>query len=355
MKDRIRWGILGTGTVARKFARGLKLVPKADLWAVGSRTVARAQTFAKEFGACHFYGSYADLVADQNLDVIYVATPHNYHQEHCLLCLQANKAVLCEKPFTTNAEEANTVIQLAREKSLFCMEAMWMRFIPLMREVKRLVKEGEIGEVCILRADLGFPIAFDENSRCFNPSLAGGSLLDLGIYPISLAFYLLGSPTDVSSYTTIGRTGVDEQATIILRYPQHLAALSCSYRTKASNEAVIAGTRARIHVQRPLLNPQSMTLSQFSPQLPGTSIKANGLRAFAKSIPGVQPLYDLVKDLLGRNSQIVKIPFLGSGIHYEIEEVMRCLKDGTTESPIMPLDETLQIMKLIDKIHNQQT
>ena len=353
MKNTIRWGILGTGIIASQFARGLKLVPEASLWAVGSRTVAKAQAFAEEFGAECSYGNYADLVADPNIDVIYVATPHNYHKEHCILCLEANKPVLCEKPFTSNAEEAEAVIRVAREKGLFVMEAMWMRFIPLMKEVKRLVQEKYIGEVCLLQANLGYPFVVDENSRMFNSALDANVVIDLGIYPISLAFYLLGAPTDVYSYSTISKTGIDDQGTIILRYPQHLAALSCSYRTETSNDAVIAGTSGRIHIQQPLLNPQSMTLSQFSPQIPGTGLEPSRLKAFVKNIPGTKSLFNLIKSILGRSPKKLEIPFPGTGIHYEIEEVVSCLKKGKTESSIMPLDETLEIIKLIDQIRHQ--
>ncbi len=354
MKETIRWGILGTGTIARQFAMGLKLIPEASLWAVASRTLSKAEAFAEEFGANCSYGNYADFVADSNIDVVYVATPHRYHKDHCILCLEANKPILCEKPFTSNAEEAEAVINLAREKGLFCMEAMWMRFIPIIKEVKRLVQEKYLGEVSLLQANLGYPFVIDEKSRIFDPALDASVLIDLGIYPISLAFFLLGSPTDVYSCNTICKTGIDDQDTILLKYPQCLVSLSCSYRTEASNDAVIAGTHGRIHIQQQLLNPQSMTWHQFSPRTSGMKLKPSRLRSLIKKIPGAKSLYNFMKSLKGDGPKTIKMPFLGTGIHYEIEEVVNCLKKGETESSIMPLDETLEVIKLIEQIRSRQ-
>jgi predicted dehydrogenase len=348
MKNKIRWGILGTGTIACQFARDLKLVPEASLYAVGSRTISKAEVFSKEFGADCFYGSYADLVADPNIDVVYIATPHTYH---CILCLEAKKPILCEKPFTSNAEEAETVIRLAREKGLFCMEAMWMRFFPLMKEVRRLIQEKYIGEICLLQASLGYPFVIDESNRMFDAALDANVVIDFGIYPISLAFYLLGAPTDVYSYSNTNKTGIDDQGTIILKYPQYLATLSCSYRTRASNDAVIAGTGGQIHIKQPLLNPHSMTLSKFSPQIVGTG--SSKLKAFVKDIPGANSLFNLIQPVLQPGTKTINMPFRGTGMQYEIAEVINCLKQGQLESSIMPLDESLEILKLIDKIRHR--
>ena len=353
MKSRIRWGILGTGKVAHQFANALKLVPEANLSAVGSRTVAKAEAFAQKFGAANFYGSYADLVADDNLDIIYIATPHNYHQEHCILCLEADKSVLCEKPFTANAAEAEAVISLATAKNLFCMEAMWMRFIPIMKEVRRLIQEKYIGEICLFQGSLGYPFVVNPDSRMFNPALDANVVLDLGVYPISLAFYLFGAPLDVASYLNLGQTGIDDQGTIILRYPQHLAALSCSYRTEAGNDAVIAGTSGRIHIQQPLINPTSFSVSRFSPQISGTRTNSDRLKASLKDLPGAKFLFNSIKSLTGFGTKKIKMPFPGTGMHFQIEEVINCLQQGKIESPMMPLAETLEIMQLIDKIRHQ--
>ena len=352
MKDICRWGILGTGMIARQFAKELKLVPQASLRAVASRTASKAQAFAEEFGAECSYGDYSDFVADPNIDVIYVATPHKYHKEHCILCLEANKPILCEKPFTSNASEAAAVIQLAREKGLFCMEAMWMRFIPIIKEVKRLVQEQYLGEISLLQANLGYPFV-DGNSRMFDPALDASVTIDFGIYPISLAFYLLGAPTDFSSYYTTSKTGIDDQGTVILKYPRHLAALSYSYRTEAANGAAIAGTNGRIDIKPTILNPQSMTWSQFSPQTPGVESKNSRLKTIAKRIPGAKSLYSVIQSIKGQGAQQIKMPFSGVGMHYEISEVVNCLKNGKLESSIMPLDETLAIIKLIDQIRNR--
>ncbi len=191
---KIAWGILGTGRIAGNFAADLALLPDAELVAVGSRSEATAQSFAGRFGAPHAHGSYEALAADPAVEVIYIATPHPLHAENMKLCLRAGKAVLCEKPFTLNAREAEEVIALAREQKLFLMEAMWTRFLPAVVRARELIEQGAIGEVRLLLADFGFRAAFDPHHRLFDPQLGGGALLDLGVYCVSLASMLFGPP-----------------------------------------------------------------------------------------------------------------------------------------------------------------
>jgi predicted dehydrogenase len=208
--DKTHWGIIGTGKIAKEFATGLAVLPEAELVAVGSRTAESANRFANMFGVPHRHASYEALVNDSNVDVVYVATPHSLHKENSLLCLQAGKAVLCEKPFTINAAEAETVIRLAREKKLFLMEAMWTRFIPLVVKVRQLLADRVIGDVQMLVADLGFLVDFDPLHRLFAPQLGGGALLDLGVYPVSLASMIFGPPSRITGMAQLGKTGVDE-------------------------------------------------------------------------------------------------------------------------------------------------
>ncbi len=318
--DKIRWGILGTGNIAKQFARGLAVLPDADLAAVGSRSQAGADAFGDEFDVPRRHPSYAALANDPDVDVVYVATPHNLHRENSLLCLQADKAVLCEKPFAINAGEAEQVIALAREKRLFLMEAMWTRFLPALQQTRQLLAGGAIGDVRMLAADFGFRASFDPQGRLFDPHLGGGALLDVGIYPISLASLVFGAPpARVSSLAHLGQSGVDEQAAMIFGYDQgQLAVLSSATRTNTPQEAVISGTTGQIRIHTPWWKASTLTLS-----------------------------------VQGEEDQVLRLPFEGNGYNYEAVEVMDCLRGSKTESDVMPLDETLAIMRTLDQIRAQ--
>ncbi|MBP9901047.1 MAG: Gfo/Idh/MocA family oxidoreductase [Verrucomicrobiota bacterium] len=319
MKDTIRWGILGTGKIARQFAAGLKHLPDAKLMAVGSRTAESAAVFGNQFAAPHRHASYEALVRDPEVDAIYVATPHSCHCENALLALVTDKAVLCEKPFTLNAREAGQVIAFARQRQLFLMEAMWTRYFPLMEKLRELLAAKAIGEVRMLTADFGFRAEYHEEPRLFDPAVGGGALLDVGIYPVSLASMIFGPPTRVISQAFLGNTGVDEEAAIILSHAHgQLAVLSTAVRLETTQEATILGTAGRIRIHSPWWRPVAMTISRDS-----------------------------------RPDEIVEIPFAGNGYQFEAAEVMRCLRAGTLESRLMPLDETLTIMQTLDAIRAQ--
>ncbi len=313
----IRWGILGTGNIAQQFARGLAEIPDAHLVGVGSRNLETAQAFAATFGATRAHSSYKALAEDAEVEVVYVATPHTLHAENSLLCLAAGKAVLCEKPFALNASQAQTVIDTARAKKLFLMEAMWTRFFPLFKTLRDLVQEGRIGELKLLHADFGFASPVTQN-RLFELNLGGGALLDLGVYPVSLASYLLGTPTEVSSHAYLGATGVDEQNAIVLKHQNGaLALLSTTIRAATPQKAVVMGTEGSIRVCAPWWQPEKLVLTG-----------AKGEETFSSPLPH-------------------------NGYAYEAAEVMRCLREGQLESPVMPLDETLSIMKTLDTCRAQ--
>lgn len=315
MADKIRWGIIGTGAIARKFAEALTFVPEAELLAVGSRAQASADEFAALFGVPRAYATYEALANDPDVDVVYIATPHPLHKENSLLCLHAGKAVLCEKPFTINAREAEEVIRLARAKRLFLMEAMWTRFLPVMAEVRRLLAEGAIGQVRMITAAFGFRAPFNPQSRLFNPKLGGGALLDVGVYPIALASMIFGSPSRVASMAHIGETGVDEQSAVILGYDGgQLAVLSAALRLSLPSEAVILGTEGTIRIHSPWWRATALTLS-----------------------------------VIGKEDEVIPAPFTGNGYNYEAAEVVRCLRAGRLESETLPLDETLSIMRTMDQ------
>ena len=303
--DKLRWGILGAGRIAGVFAEGLRGLVDAELVAVGSRTAEAANAFADRYGVPRRHAGYAALVADPEVDVIYVATPHALHKEQTLLCLAAGKPVLCEKPFAINAGEAAEMIAAARERGLFLMEAMWTRFLPHVARLRELLAAGAIGEVRQLRADFSFRTAFDPRSRLFDPALGGGGLLDVGVYPVSLAWMVLGPPSRVVTLAELGATGVDEQAAMLFGYPGgQLAVLTCATRTGAPHEALLLGTEGMIRLHDAWWRPTAMTLS-----------------------------------VAGRPDELIEIPASGNGYGYEAAEVTRCLRAGRLESDVMPLDE----------------
>jgi predicted dehydrogenase len=286
--------------------------------AVGSRSIERALEFAKEYGISRSYGSYAELVNDPDVEIIYVATPHPAHFECTMLCLKAGKAVLCEKPFTLNASETKVLIKTARASKLFLMEAMWMRYLPAIVKVRELLTQGAIGETRMVKADFGNRIPWEPAGRLLNPELGGGALLDVGIYPVSFASMVLGaSPTKLTGVAYLGETGVDEQFSAVLGYEAgKIATLSGAVRTSLINEARIIGTDGYIRV------PDFWRASTLE---------------------------------LYQNGKMEKfeLPFRATGYIHEAEEATFCLREGLTESSVMPLDESLKIMKILDTLRKQ--
>lgn len=317
MVDKIRWGILGTGMIAHKFAEGLRVLPDAVLTAVGSRSQAAANRFGDAFDVPHRHATYQDLASDPEVDVIYVSSPHPMHKEDTLLCLEAGKAVLCEKPFTMNSQESEAVIRAARERGLFLMEAMWTRYLPAVVRARQLLAEGVIGEVRMVQADFGFRAEVDPKHRLLNPDLGGGALLDVGIYTVSLASMVFGQqPAEINSQVYLGSTGVDELSGTIFRYPAgQIAVLSSSLQINTPHDAVIIGTKGSIRIHPSFWCTDGMTLT-----------------------------------LDGQPEQVMNLPRVGNGYNYEAAEVMACLRAGKRESEVMPLDETLAIMQTLDRI-----
>ncbi len=315
----MRWGILSTGNIAKQFARGLSALPDHQLVAVGSRSQESADRFGDEFNVPHRHSSYEALAQDAEVDAIYIGTPHVYHAENSLLCLRNGKAVLCEKPFAINATQAKEVIDYARENNIFLMEAMWTRFLPLMVRLRELLAQGVIGEVRMVNADFGFRMGWNPQHRLLNPDLGGGALLDVGIYPVSLASMIFGKPNRITSMAHLGETGVDEQSAIIFGYDDgELAILHTAIRSRTQHRAIITGTEGDITIHPAWWKPTRMTVNVF-----------------------------------GKETTEIEMPFDGNGYNYEAEEVARCVADGLTESPTMPLDETLQLMHTLDEIRAQ--
>lgn len=313
--EQIRWGILSTGGIAANFARSLRDVPDAVLLAVGSRTQAAAERFGREFDIPRRYASYEALAADPELDAIYIATPHPLHAPNMRLCLEAGKAVLCEKPFTVNAAEARACVALARARGLFLMEAMWTRFRPHMVELRRLLAEGAIGEPRMLHAQFGFRMPFDPSHRVFDVALGGGAMLDLGVYPISLAHMIFGTPAQVTGLAHLGPTGADEQLGAVLKFAAgRLALIAAASRTSLPFSATLAGTEGQIELGSPWVPPSHLVLRRGDAET---------------RIDPLEPRH---------------------GFSYQVQEVHACLRAGRTESAILPLDESIAVMETMDAL-----
>ena len=312
----MRWGILGTGGIARSFAADLRLTDSGVVVAVGSRSQASADRFADEFGIENRHGSYESLVADPAVDVVYVATPHPMHHDNAILALRAGKHVLVEKPFTMNAAEARDVVRVARERRLFAMEAMWTRFLPHVAVIRDWLARGLLGDVVTVTADHGQWFAEDAGFRLFAPELGGGALLDLGVYPVSFASMVLGRPSRVVSMSDPAFTGVDAQTSMLFGYDSGAqAVLTCTLRAKSPTRAAIVGTDARIEVEGDFYAPVAVTLRPR---------KGDPIR--------------------------VESAHEGRGLRHQADEVARRLAAGDLESPLMPLDETISIMETMDRV-----
>jgi predicted dehydrogenase len=316
----IRWGLLATGWIAGLFATDLELLPDAELVAVGSRTQESADAFGEQFGAAHRHGSYRALVEDPDVDVIYVATPHPGHHATALAAIEAGKSVLVEKPFTMDAGEAAELIDAARAHQVFLMEAMWTRFLPHIVRVREIVAAGTLGEIVSVTAEHGQYFEHDPHHRLFAPELGGGALLDLGIYPLSFASMVLGTPRAITAVSDPAFTGVDAQTSMILQYVNGAhAVLTTTAYAATENAAAINGTLARIEIAGTFYEPNSFSVIARDGEV---------LETFASADPG-------------------------RGMQHQAAEVHRCLRAGLLESPGLPLDETLSIMQTMDEIRRQ--
>ena len=319
MTEAVRWGILGTGKIARAFATALKDTPGAVLAGVASRSQDKANAFGQEFGARASYGSYQALADAGDIDLVYVGTPHPQHAENALMALRAGKGVLCEKPFTMNLREAEQVVTLARSKRLFLMEAMWTRYLPAYQEVKRILASGAIGTPCQVVADFGFAANFGPEHRVFNPELGGGALLDLGIYPLSVAAGLLGPVLEIRAQAQMGPTGVDIQTGFMLKHASGAMSVSnCSFLARSPAELTVSGERGQVRMNTMFHRATSITV---------------------KLEDGVE--------------RTIQTPYIGNGYAHEIIEAQRCWREGLLESPAMPLDDTLALMGVMDEVRRQ--
>lgn len=314
----VRWGIVGAGKIAHSFSKDLVLVSGGKLTAVGSRSLERAKKFADEYGAPHVFGSYDALFESDTVDVIYIATPHTYHAEVAISAMEAGKHVLCEKPMGVNKSEVERMIEAAKKNKVFLMEALWSRFNPTINAVKELVDSGEIGDVGYLYSDFAFyALDRDEKGRLLNPELAGGSLLDIGIYPIFLAYLMLGMPADILAKVHFHETGVEKQCSMIFDYHNAHAMLYSGLTSDSEMKSEISGNKGSVFI-----NPRWHEATS----------------------------YTLVKEGETKTLELSKI---GKGYAHEIEEVHKCLQAGKLESDLWSHQNSLDLIYLMDTIRQK--
>lgn len=314
----LRWGVLGTGGIAEKFLEGLQAVEEAQVTAVGSRSDAAAARFADRWNIPNRYGTHGELAKDEDVDVVYIATPHSAHHAATLLCLEAGKHVLCEKPLAMNARQATEMVAAAQRGGGFLMEAMWTRFAPAMREIDRLLADGAIGELRTVDAAFGNVWPFDADSRMFAPALGGGALLDLGVYPIALASRFLGELSLVGATGRMASTGVDSHVGMVVSgQDTTMGMLSCSLEARLPNRAVLIGTLGRIEVEQ-WWSPTAFTLHRN-----------------------------------GSEDETFSFPHRANGYEHEAEEVALRIAAGEVESPLMTWEESVRIARMLDEIRGR--
>ena len=314
----IRWGVIGPGAIAVGFGDAMSMVDGGEIVAVASRAAARAEAYGDRFAIPRRYADYTALAEDPDVDAVYVATPQSRHRDDTLMLLEAGKHVLCEKPFALNAAQGTEMVEAARRRGVFLMEAIWSRFLPAYRHLVDLVGDGRIGQPIFVEADFGFRRSFDPEDRLFRLDLGGGGLLDLGIYPLQLCTLLLGPIEHVAAEGVLGGTGVDEQVAAVLRHSNGtLGVIKAALRVAMTCTARISGTDGVIEIPALMHCPKSLRL-----------LSPSGIEEFDGS-------------------------YEGNGLRFEIEEVHRCLVEGRTESATMSLDQTLELAGTLDAIRAQ--
>lgn len=319
MRDgHVRWGIMGPGRIAHKFAEALTVVDGAVLGAVASRSTDRAHAFASKYSIPRHVGSYEELASDKDIDVVYIATPHRFHAENVRLCLENDKAVLCEKPLTVTAGETEAIVRLAGQRKLFLMEALWSRFLPIYEVLREWLENGAIGAVRLMTSTFGIQIHRDETGRLLNPDLAGGVLLDMGIYNIAISQWVTGEePHVVDAQCVMGPTGVDELVSASLKYGSDVVSqFTCNFGVNTANDFWIYGTRGHIRIHPRFWQSTQATLST------------------------------------DQGDETVVRDFRKNGFEYQIDEVVSCIRAGQLESPVMPHAATLSTMRVMDRIRS---
>lgn len=314
-----RYGILGPGRIANSYAKAIMNCRNVTIHAVASRDGSRAEAFAKLYNAPKRYSSYEALAKDPEVDVIYIATPHSHHEAHALLCLEHRKPVVCEKPLTLDYRRAQRMVDAAVASNTFLLEGMWSRFNPCVIKAKELIDQGVIGDVRFLSADFGFSKPYDAASRLYDLALGGGSILDVGVYPLFLALFMLGKPARITTAAQLASTGADESCTFVLQYNTGaVAQLFSSMVVESKKEAYIGGTKGNIVIHTPWYKSMTLTVS-----------------------------------VAGEKEQRIELPYTGNGFEFQVDEVSRCLDLGLIESPLMTHQFSLMKAQVSDEILRQ--
>ncbi len=319
MTKNYRWGILGAGRIAEKFCTAINFVEGSEVYAVASRDINNAMDFAGRHNASKFYDNYNELIQDENVDIIYIATPHAFHHQQTIACLQNKKAVLCEKPMSLSYRHTKEMIGAAKKNKVFLMEGMWTASMPFIEKILSLIKDDVIGKPKYVSANFGFATPVDLGGRLYNKSLGGGSMMDVGVYPLYLATLILGEPVLIKSVSSLAATGIDEYCNIVLQYADGATVhLISSIVFNTAVDAEIIGTKGSIKIKNPWFKA-----TQFSLQLnDGTT-------------------------------EEFSMPHLSNGFEHEIKEVMQCLDKGLLQSNKMPHQLSLSLSKTIDEILRQ--
>lgn len=313
--NNVKWGIIGCGNIAHKFAHDLALVSNVTLAAVASRNLEKAQEFAKKHHSIKAYDSYEQLISDPSVDIIYIATPHTSHAEISIKAMENKKHVLCEKPLALNSKDASAIISKSIETECFFMEALWTRFNPTFKAIKKCIEENEIGDVKYINADFSFLSEKSLDSRVLNVRLGGGSILDIGIYPVFLAYSLLGIPANILAATLFHEvTSCDMQTSMIFSYKDAQAMLYSGFVSKAPLEAKISGSNGQIHIEEPWHAASGYTITK------------------------------------GNDVKKVNLPIVGLGYTYEIEECHKCLNNSLTESSLWSHQNSLDLISILDEV-----
>ena len=362
MESMIRWGFWGTGAIAHQVASDFQLAKGSLLHAVASRTGERARKFASDHGIEKSYEGLESLLEDTDVEVVYIATPNHCHLEDCLACIRAGKAVLCEKPFALNKKQAQIIADEAQLHKVFCMEAMWTRFIPAVIEAKRLIDSGGIGPVHFIQGNFSYPTARASENRLFDIQMGGGVLLDRGVYLVSLVQHLLGTPKVIRGTAVLGATGVDEQSTYQLVFGgDAIADLAASLLVRGTNDFLICAERGSLRLCEPFYCADRYEVrslgSREATQKASTQSQL-GVRGIVKQLrnnPTAKLLRRRLSPLLGvlHRKRARSFAFAGNGYQFQLMEVNRCLREGRTESAIMPLSDSLEVMELMDTLRSQ--
>lgn len=319
-QNQFNWGIIAPGRIAHRFAQGLAVIDDATLYAVASSDISRAAAFADTYGgASKLYGNYDALIADPEVDAIYIANPHRYHYDCVERCLKAGKPVLCEKPLTVTAAESERLFTLAETEGVFLMEAVWSRFLPAWAQVKKWLNDDLIGDVRVISSTFGFNVPRDKEDRLLNLDSAGGVLLDMGIYNVAMSQFVMDcNPVKILADGIVGETGVDERSSGLLNYGGPISMFTTNFQAQTTNDMTISGTRGSIVVDAEFWAAQRATLT--------------------------------VKD-----GDVVTIekPFRASGFEYQTEAAMRCIRAGKLQSEVIPWKDTLGNMRTMDEILTQ--